>query len=209
MEDKGFESLIKRFADIAAAVNKFSSEAIQREAFSVLVNALLGKSVGQLGSADSETQAELEPDNGRAPAERVPDRKTESEVVGGGRRRKAAVGNSNDFKLVRDLDLRPTGKQSFADFAKEKAPSSNQDKYAAILYYLERILGLEKITLNHIGTVFRETTTWRDPGNIKAGVSVTAARKNTINTSDYNDLKLTPKGRNFVEHDLPAPAKKK
>jgi hypothetical protein len=115
----------------------------------------------------------------------------------------------SDWKMVKDLDLNPNNKQSFDDFIKEKEPKSNEDKYPAVTYYLSEILEVGKVTIDHIGTVFRLTKSWKEPTDLAAGLRVASSRKGTIDTSSYDDIKVTPAGRNFVEHDLPATKKSK
>jgi len=41
------------------------------------------------------------------------------------------------------------------------------------------------------------------PAILEVWLRMTAHRKNWIDTADLDDLKTTPHGRNFVEHDLP------
>jgi hypothetical protein len=50
---------------------------------------------------------------------------------------------------------------------------------------------------------------WREPSDLLAALRVTASRKGTIDTTNVDDLRTTPRGRDFVEHDLPAPEKSK
>jgi hypothetical protein len=71
------------------------------------------------------------------------------------------------------------------------------------VYYLSEILGVEKVSVDYIGTVFRLIRDWKEPTNLSGGLRMASSRKGTLDTSDYDDIKLTPTGRNFVEHDLP------
>lgn len=105
--------------------------------------------------------------------------------------------------MIRNLDLTPHDKLSFQQFIEEKQPKTNEDKYAVVIYYLEHVLELDAVTLDHVYTVFRMTPGRKEPTNIAGGISMAAARKATIDTSNFNDLKTTPRGRNFVEHELP------
>jgi DNA-binding PadR family transcriptional regulator len=115
----------------------------------------------------------------------------------------SATAQKGTAKINRDLNLRPTGKQSFAEFIADKQPSSNQDKFAVAVYYLEQILELPAVALSQVRTVFRLTENWREPANIDTALRVTAVRKATIDTSDMDNIRTTAQGRNFVEHDLP------
>jgi hypothetical protein len=111
--------------------------------------------------------------------------------------------------MVNSLDLKPAEKQSFEDFIEEKQPKSNEDKYVAAVYYLEAILEISPVTKNEVGTVFRLAKSWKEPSALTKGMQMTSLRKGTLNTSDADNIKLTPHGRNFVDHELPAKPKAK
>ena len=44
---------------------------------------------------------------------------------------------------------------------------------------------------------------WREPGNLANSLALTANRKRFLDTASLDDIKLTPAGRNHVDHDLP------
>ncbi|HJQ52712.1 MAG TPA: hypothetical protein VJ825_02605 [Gemmatimonadaceae bacterium] len=188
MPDPAFDKLLELMPRIAEAVNHFQSADLQRQAFQALV----------------DTFADKRPKPAPAHTEAQPAPLADVSSGGGarGNRRRDPVRYAP--KIVRDLDLTPAGKKSFADFIAEKQPQSNQDRYAAVVYYLEHELGLPAVTLDHVATVFRVTPNWKEPTNILSGITAAASRKGTIDTSSLNSLKTTPVGRNFVEHELPA-----
>jgi hypothetical protein len=190
MGEEDFTFLLSRMPEIADAVNAFESEELQREAFHALVGAFRGQPSNHV---QNETRGE------EAPSAEHKDRP----------RRKRSKGGGYSPKLVRDLNLSPNGKKPFAEFVTEKQPQSNEDKYAVVVYYLEQVLGLKEITLDHVSSVFRLTNGWKEPGNIRSGITTAASRKGTIDTTDFDDLKTTPHGRNFVDHDLPKKVAKK
>jgi hypothetical protein len=111
-------------------------------------------------------------------------------------------------KFIRDLDLTPPDKKSFRDFIDEKRPKTNEEKYVVTVYYLQYELGLNAVTLEHVASVFRLTPGWKEPANIRSGITTTSSRKGTIDTASFSDLKTTPHGRNFVEFQLPHKGKK-
>jgi hypothetical protein len=206
MSELSYESMLKRMGEIASAVNTFSSEAVQQAAFAALLEAA-GGSVRTPSPhlAESVTSTRQQ---GKSRQQLEEPRSVEHDSKA--KRRKPREGvSSGKIEIIRDLDLRPEGKPSFADFVAQKQPKSNEDKYAVTVYYLEQILGLSAISESHIATVFRMTPGWREPENIRTGLGMAAARKSTIDTGDRNAIKTTPHGRNFVEHDLPAPLKSK
>jgi len=198
MTDQEFEAVLKRMPRIAEAVNAFNSEAVQTQAFDALLKALGADTACEMsGRASNEAHVPpvaIEPSAAKGSEPKVRHRKRE----GGG-----------NFKVIKELDLRPQGKVSFEDFVADKQPATNEERYAVAVYYLEQILGVPSVTENHVGTVFRLTQTWREPSALAAALRMTATRKGTIDTSDHNNIRTTPTGRNFVEHDLPAKPKSK
>ena len=50
-----------------------------------------------------------------------------------------------NLSIVKDLNLKPSGKKSFKEFVEAKKPSSNQEKCVVSVYYLNRELKLPNI----------------------------------------------------------------
>lgn len=188
MAKDDFEALLGRMPEIAEAVNAFESESIQREALRTLVESFMG-------SPAAAPAAPGQPQGGN-PEAIAKEKST---------RKKKSSGRSSAYapKLIKTLDLNPKGRMSFREFVDEKQPKSNEDKYAVIVYYLQHELEISGITLDHIATTFRLTPEWKEPRNVQSGITTAASRKGTIDTRDYDDLRTTPHGRNFVEHELP------
>jgi hypothetical protein len=206
MTEPVFDALLKRMGEIASAVNAFSSEAVQGQAFIALIRAFHNNvSAATLPSHDEVLGSEVSSAENEHHESRSSIDERESKTRRSKRRDSAAP---SKIELIKDLDLRPKGKMSFADFVAKKQPQSNEDKYAVVVYYLEQILGLSAVSESHIATVFRMTQGWREPENLSAGLRMAASRKATIDTSERTAIKTTPHGRNFVEHDLPANSNK-
>jgi hypothetical protein len=121
--------------------------------------------------------------------------------AGGGTKSKLSRG-SGQPKVVKDLDLRPKGKTSFADFVKEKGPASNNDKTVVALYYLANELKISRVTRDHVFTAYREMG-WKIPNDFANSLQQTATKKRFLDTSNADDLRLLTPGLNRVEHDLP------
>lgn len=201
MAQEELDALLERMDAIAEAVNAFSSEAVQHEAFSALIAAFRGGNHGLTQHvAESETGDLLAGFNAEAASS------TQRRSATAAPKRGAKTVRS-DWKMIKDLDLNPKGKASFNDFIAEKRPKSFEDRYAVTVYYLSEIL--DKVTIDHIGTAFRLTQSWKEPLDLAAGLRVTSSRKGTIDTSSYQDVKITPAGRNLVEHELPRTEKAK
>ena len=197
MTDQQFENLLKRMPTIAEAVNGFNSEAVQAQAFDALMSALLGD------QCPSPISRGAQHDNQRKEEE------SSAKARSGRGARAGRSGSRRSAEIMHELDLAPKGKTSFTDFVADKQPTTNEEKYAVVVYYLEQVLKLPAISEHHVSTVFRMAPGWREPEDIWGGLKMTARRTSTIDTSDRTNIKTTPHGRNFVEHDLPAKPKSK
>jgi len=198
MAQAELDALLTRMSAIAEAVNAFNSEAVQHEAFSALIAAFednhhnakrqhpRAAGPGHLTDAPpAEIPAPAKPANGPP------------------RTKRSSKDPRSEWKMVRDLDLNPAGKQSFNEFISEKNPRTNEEKYAAAVFYLAETLEMPKVTIHHVGSTFRLTKSWKEPIDLGGGLRVTASRKGTIDTTSYDDIKITPAGRNLIEHELP------
>jgi len=103
---------------------------------------------------------------------------------------------------VKDLNLRAEGAQSFRDFARGKKPTSNLKKCTVAVYYLSRVLSVPGINANHVYTCFKDVN-WRVPSSLHKTLAETASRHGWLDTSDMENIALTPRGETLVEHDLP------
>lgn len=106
------------------------------------------------------------------------------------------------MKLVKDLNFRPEGKVSWRDFYAEKKPSSQGEIITAVVYYLKRILELDKVVADHVFTCFKDVQR-RTPKDLPSSIRDVAKRKGWVDTSERGNIKITNHGENLVEHDLP------
>lgn len=202
MSKEDLDELLERMPKIAEAVNAFTSETVQQDAFSALVSAFAG------GAARVAPKKEAATDDPRTPEE--PTIETPSTVAAATpKKKRKANGSKPEWTLVKGLDLHPVGKVSFADFVAQKQPKSYEDRYAVVVYYLEQIMELPAVSINEVGTVFRLTPNWPEPTSVSAGLRVASSRKSTIDCASMEAIKTTPTGRNFVEHKLPVKVAKK
>jgi len=104
--------------------------------------------------------------------------------------------------LVKDLNLRPSDKESLKDFYAEKAPGSNIEKNVVFVYYLEKILEITGITINHILTCYGEINL-PIPINLRQSIVDTSSTRYGYLNGIMKDLKISVKGGNFVQFDLP------
>lgn len=207
MAVEDLDVLLTRMPSIAEAVNKFTSEAVQAEAFASLVAAFEGRRHGAAKRPASETPIENDGSDATPPEGSSGEPVTKT---GSGQRRKKGSGDGKaDWNMVHTLNLMPDGKQSFEAFIEEKQPKSNEDKYAVAVYYLQEVLGVSPVTKNEVGTLFRLTRARKEPAKVLTGLRTTSSRKSTVIATNPDDIKITPQGRNFVEHELPITPKPK
>lgn len=110
-------------------------------------------------------------------------------------------------QIIKDLNLRPTDKQTLQNFYNAKNPSGNIQSTAVMVYYLETILECTGITANHIFTCYRELGI-KIPGNLDQNLRDCASSKYGYIVFIEGKCSLSVRGTNFVEQDLPKKAKK-
>lgn len=108
--------------------------------------------------------------------------------------------------IVRDLNLKPKGRDPFEKFAAQKKPHSNQHKCVVAVYYLRHELDLSPITVDHVYTCFKHMR-WRVPSSLANTMAYVSSVHGWLDTRNMGDIKLTTIGENLVEHDLPRSSK--
>ncbi len=189
------DDLLARMPAIAKAVSAFP-EAVQRSAFDELMAAATGNTAP--APAPDGGDGEVAPKKRRSGTR---PRKAKPSVENGDAKPRRATGASQP-KIVKELDLRPKGKTSFADFVKAKNPTNNHDKYAVAIYYLSNEAGLSTMSSDDVFTAWRDAG-WKLPPNFLASLRLTASKKRFLDTSNSEALRLLNTGVNRVEHDLP------
>jgi len=121
--------------------------------------------------------------------------------------RKPRKPSKQGYEIVKDLVLAREGdKQSLKEFYSQKNPRSNYEHNAVFCYYLVKIREVKPIGVNHIYTCYKEIN--QRVGDLIVSLSETS-RKGWLDTSNMNDIKLSVRGENFVEYDLPKVKKAK
>jgi hypothetical protein len=103
----------------------------------------------------------------------------------------------------RRLNLRPEGKQAFADFIGVMQPASNNERNVVSVYYLTEVLGQPSVSLAQIVSCYDDRD-WRIPADVKNSLQQTASVQGWINTENSDEIVLEVKGRNHVKHDMPS-----
>jgi hypothetical protein len=113
------------------------------------------------------------------------------------------------YQIVKDLDLSGNkSKKSLKDFYREKQPTKNLERNAVFVYYLKNIAKVPNVNKNHVYTCYKDVEE-RVPGNLKQSLLDTSHHKGWVDTTNMDDLKISTRGENFVEHDLPLNKKSK
>lgn len=187
MDDDAFADRLARVEKIAAVVALYETDELKVAVYQYLVGAA------------APTRQPIDPPK---PPE-VPAQENGSGTPGAGRLTRTAAKKAKATALAQDkaLDLFPSGKDSFIDFATTKAPANNEERYTVCVYWLEEIAGIEKATLNQIYTCYLNAN-WNVPKDPRNSLHQ-AGSKSFLETSDSDDIKLISGGMNLVRNTLP------
>ena len=121
-----------------------------------------------------------------------------------GKGRKRTLKTKETLTLVKDIDLSGVGKTqgSLKDFYASYVVSSNRERNLIFVYYLEEVVAVTNVTVNHVYTCYRDVGE-KSPAVLSQSLVDTSFHKGWIDTSSLGSIKLTTVGRNYLEHDLP------
>lgn len=110
-------------------------------------------------------------------------------------------GHKLSVQIVKDLNLKPTGTKTLIDFVTEKQPKSNVQKTTVFVYYMQKILNISSITIDHIYTCYKELGV-KVSENLDQNLRDCSSSK--FGYIDYKSgtCSMTVRGDNLVEHDL-------
>lgn len=107
------------------------------------------------------------------------------------------------YTRIKDLDLSAAaGHPSLGEFMDSKLPITNEERNLVFMYYLQYLLNVETITMDHVYTCYREVRI-RAPLNLEHSLRTTANQKNWITAGDDDQFVVTPEGKSYVEKQLP------
>lgn len=190
-----YEKLKTEIVGIAEILKSYP-ETLQGKVFDILVNEYLGR-IGPRHAARPPASDVPVTHEGNGNGEKVePAPKAEPS-----KRRSAS---KESFQIAKDLNLGAAdGKPAFTEFVKSKGPSSNIEFNAVAVYYLDRVRGINPITINHVYTCYKNVGR-KLPGNLTQSLYDTSGgRYGYIDVKSLDDLRLPTSGENFVEHTLP------
>ncbi|MGQ0661962.1 hypothetical protein [Sphingosinicella sp.] len=169
---------------IAEKLDKLSADELQRVL--AWVGAKYGSGAPAIGSSP--------PAPASKPATAAPPTKSSA--------KKTSKKSKSIISMDKTLNLSPSGKKSAVQFATEKKPSNSRQKCVVAAYYLREFVENDKVSVSSIYTFFK-TLGWPLPADLKNMLSQ-AGTAGWLDTSDFEDIKITPIGENLIEHDLPA-----
>jgi len=134
--------------------------------------------------------------------------KAKSQAVKATKQKRASKAGES-YKPVPDLHLSGTDKiPSLKNYYKEKNPTSAQECNAVFIYYLKKMLEIEKVGINHVYTCYKAVGA-KVPGRLYQSLVDTQNRKTWIITGDIQDIGISTIGEGFVEGELPKSQKSK
>lgn len=218
---KSYEELKMELASIAQLVEAFP-ESVKGTVFDLLIGKFLGnelpikeksktteqdasqanssrrtkrakRRVSAKGNQAGEAEPYVENSAGAAPKKQQGKRSTSGE----------------SFAIDRDLNLRADKSiPSFKDFIEEKVPISEGQFAAASIYYLQKVRGIEPVTLNHVYTCYAEVKR-KPPTAFRQMFINTKNRQGWFEFDGDGNLRIPHRGVVFVEHDMPTARKPK
>jgi hypothetical protein len=104
--------------------------------------------------------------------------------------------------LVPNLNLQAEkGRPALTEFTDLKFPITHEERILVFVYYLQEILKLDTITIDHITICYLEMKI-RIPPNLQNSLEQTATGHGWIDLNNGN-LEITTAGRDYVEKRLP------
>ncbi len=186
MTNVSFDDLIEKLPKIAEVVNSFTSQEVQKLAFSTIL-----ESLGVKAAARSQVD--------EATKEIVQQGSTDITPRGPTKMKKKRA--TKVIQADRKLNLRPQSTLSFADFVKQKNPTNNDEKNVVAVFYLINVLKQKTATLEQIVTCY-EDRNWRIPNDIANSLQYTSSTKHWIDSRDRGAIELGIAGKNYVTHDM-------
>lgn len=99
-----------------------------------------------------------------------------------------------------DFDFRPSGKDSLKDFYGKYKSKSNLENNLIFIYYLQEIVREIPVTMSHVYSCYRHLGI-KIPSFPQTLVD-TKGVKGWIEYPNYNEIKVTRAGINYMEHEM-------
>lgn len=191
MSSDQFQDLLTKLPIIAEVVNKFQSEQLQLKSFAILVKTI--------NSSLPDSEIDGKNNSPEEPLKPIK-KKTNGNAKKAERRNR---GTKESYSIDRDLNLRGDKKaESFRSFVESKKPKSAKEFNTVAVYYLKKILNIEKVTLDHVYTCYSEASR-KPPQAFRQSFTDTKNKEGWIEFDGEGYLNIPHRGDVYVTHDLP------
>ena len=202
LEVEGSESFVK------AIYNDFKAHFVEGEVDEMVLNPKKGRrakttaKVAKTSKSKPETTSpELAPKATVAasepaiePPKPAPAKQTDEPTV---------VSQKPSYTFLDNLDLSATdGQPSLVEFMDAKFPITNEERNLVFLHYLQNMLNVKSITVDHVYTCYRAAKI-RAPLDIEGSLQSAINRRRWIKITKTGKLSVTSAGKRYVEKNLP------
>jgi hypothetical protein len=190
-----YEDLKCELLEIATILEKLP-EQVRPQAYDLLVAEFLGRA-----PAEAAKKAAVSAEKQIGTQKNSPD--TTKSKAGDPMSAKKRVRGRESYAINRNLNLRGDKSiPSFKGFHDEKKPGSAMEFNTVAVYYLQKLLGLQGVTLDHAYTCYAEVSR-KPPGAFRQSFIDTKNKEGWLEFDDSGNLTIPHRGTVFVEHDLP------
>lgn len=188
-----YEELKQELIEISKIIDKFP-ETVKPKVYDLLVAQFLGM------TPNVHIGTEKEP--GTSPPKKK--RTTANKKASASEGKQKRPSGKESYSIDRHLDLRGNGSiPSFKEFYSEKAPKGAKQFNTVAVYYLKKIKGVSKISLDHVYTCYSEVKN-KPPQAFRQSFIDTKNKEGWIEFESNGNLDIPHRGVVYVEHDLPA-----
>lgn len=201
-----YDELKSELTNIATLLESFP-EQLRPQVFELLINEYMGVDVSAPSDppADQPRTAVKSQRSAKATRRKQTPAKPAADPAAPNEKpiKKTSNGKKESYQIDRELNLRGDKSiPSFKDFISEKAPASANEFNAAAVYYLQKLVGLQQVTLDQVYTCYKEASR-RPPEAFRQSFIDTKNKKGWVEFDDAGNLRVPHRGAVFVEHDLP------
>ena len=113
------------------------------------------------------------------------------------------VSEKPSYNFIKELDLSAAdGHPSLVEFMDAKFPITNEERNLVFLHYLQNMLKLKSITVDHVYTCYRAAKI-RAPLDIEGSLQSAINRRRWVKITKTGKISVTPAGKRYVEKNLP------
>lgn len=184
------EEIRETMLEIADILNKFP-ECLQEKAFDVMVHQLFNVAPIAELSEREEVGKEI-----------IAEMPTEESVKEKDKKIRKKNNTRDTYQINKDLNLSPRDKATLKEFVASKKPQSNIEFNAVAIYYLQKVLAKENISVDDVYSCYKDIGR-KVPNALKQSLTDTSSSKYGYIAVNNNYYSIPVKGENLVELELP------